>query len=219
MSSTQANPFGSEKNAFTKYQELLRSYKYFQDNFNELIEYMIKINEPAFALKLFSPSNKALLFETNDKIIRHFVNYLSSAFSLIDHSRKYISRYDTTSLYIKYMEKKKIHFNANVCVLIKDLRQYSLHYEIPIASQNLSFNNNSSPLRNETILDVSDLLKSNYEWKSGSKEYFENNSLISVHILAYEYFRLVKEFYLWFFNEIKEYHKKDFRNIDGYIEE
>src|SRR5438552_4197577 len=69
------------------------SYHIFMGNYEELKRALEAYHNPAFALPLWSVSNRPRLDQFQTSVVRMLQNYVASAKSLVDHTRKFVREY------------------------------------------------------------------------------------------------------------------------------
>ncbi|QHJ97777.1 hypothetical protein QM004_11820 [Bacillus subtilis] len=186
--------------------EALHVSKYvFEKNHEELFQ----------AIKLFLTDNYKIM-NTQEKGLNPFLyeisrllhNYLSSAKTLIDHTRKiYQEEYENTPFSKVYQNKIKETFTESpLAKFIQDLRNYSLHRNIPISGASIDFLNKEGK---EVFLVKKNLLDWN-GWTNKSKKYIETckDDIDMIHLIN-DYTKKVKEFQEWFVIKQKEIHKEE----------
>ncbi len=138
------------------------------------------------------------------EFLRFLHNYLASVKSLIDHTRNFSKHLNNSQFkreYKKEIKKRKIKEKGE---FLRDLRNYTLHYQLPIAQATLFFKNGNSPMQKKITLDKQDLLRWN-GWKSHSKKYIEKHEReIDLKVAISEYHELITEFYKWMYRRVKE---------------
>jgi len=111
------------------------SYGIFMGNYDELKRALEAYHNPDFALTLWSVSNRPKLDLFQTSIVRMLQNYVASAKSLVDHTRKFVRTYYTGTDFEKnYKEKVAQIFHNPFCAFIMDLRDYILHNGLPQTS-------------------------------------------------------------------------------------
>ena len=149
-------------------------------------------------------------------MVRLVHNYLAAAKTLIDVTRKLINDwYRKTDFIIEYKEQIKARFTDNkLAGFIEDLRNYALHYSLPITSLRITFNND--PLPNEQTERVTFYFEKAtlQQWKNWSKgkEYLRiANDEIVIEEFVDKYYQEVLSFHGWMHKRLEEKHKDDLR--------
>ncbi|CAF1916711.1 hypothetical protein [Bacillus subtilis] len=196
-----------------KKMQALRASKYvFEKNHDELFR---AIN---LAMTDYEMVKKSLNIKKGEKGFNSFLyeigrllhNYLSSAKTLIDHTRKlYQDEYKKLTFAVEYEKKINEAFTESpLARFIQDLRNYSLHREIPISGVAYSVLSDDKGLK-EVYLEKKSLLEWD-GWTKKSKEYLKKcKNNIDIKQLIIEYTKLIKEFQEWFLKKHKDIHRKD----------
>ena len=187
----------------------LRSIKIFSRNFSELASLIDKIENPDFYYKSI---NNKILDDHHSEIARLLFNYLSSAQSLVDHTRSYFKKWHGNDAVGKrYQTVIKDTFPDNpTSNMVKDLRNYMLHRGIPSSTIHESFNfeDNLPPVITITFKVIT--LKEWRKWTKGSKEYMRKQGhYVELRKLVKEYHNLVHSFYMWVDDILNESYKEE----------
>src|SRR6267143_1847756 len=114
------------------------SYRIFMGNYEELKNALEAYHNPDFALPLWSVTNRPQLDLFQTSIVRMLQNYVASAKSLVDHTRKFVRTYYAGTDFEKnYDSKVDEVFHNLFCAFIMDLRDYILHNGLPLTSVSL----------------------------------------------------------------------------------
>lgn len=197
------------------------TYEIFQGNLQELLETTAKYSSVDNALEVFSNNEQSLLLLKD--VLRKLHKFLSSAKTLVDHTRIAVKRlYEGLSFKSEYQEKLKTSLSdSELQVFIQDLRNYTQHYQIPVVGMTLSFTvrNAGSPWDNTLNIDRDQILHG-YDWKPAARNYLSNQpGKIPIDKLATDYFQLVSAFYRWLGQRQTEIHQGDFDEINRRKEE
>lgn len=202
----------------------------FTKNYEELLTIIKKQIEPSYSIELMKYENRKECEKFQIKTIRLLHNYITSAISLVDHTRVFVREVysQNESFMIEYDDKIKETFANNpLSIFIKCFRQYIQHFQTPIIATVTNITDNEEDLETKIVISKKTLL--NFTgWKTLAKSYIdsiENNLDIESTIKQYD--TLVNGFYSWFENRQSEIHKKDFdemsqiniRMLDAQIEE
>jgi len=150
---------------------------------------------------------------------RLFHNYLSSIFSLIEHTRTFLNNLNNPQLRQEYYEKLE-NLKINECVkFLKDLRTYVQHCNLSIVSAEFTLKRKNNDIKNplehkqNLVIGKKELLKWG-GWSFKSKNYIdklENN--VDLDIITIEYQKLITEFYQWFYNIIGELYSDKIKEV------
>lgn len=189
----------------------------FQRNNEELVR-LLKLYETDYdmAMRISSIDNRKEFDTFLSEITRLLHNYLASAKTLIDHTRKlFQDEYKGTEFEAEYNAKINDTFtNSMVSKFIQDLRNYSLHRQLPIAGATISFsmatgNSQSIHMSKEGLMDWEN-------WTSKSKDYLkEQGERISLLQLISEYTKIVNEFQNWFKKRQYEIHNDSMKELEA----
>ena len=173
------------------------------------------------AIETFShPDRIPLLFDQNESqlILYHMVrlvhNYLASAKTLVDHTRTIISdRYRQTDFFVEYKEQVKARFANNLLVgFIEDLRNYALHYSLPITGLRLDVTTDpETKVQTErvTFYIEKKTLHQWSNWAKGREFLRQADKEIVIERLIDEYYQQVFSFHNWMHQRLEEIHAAD----------
>ncbi|MEC2307650.1 hypothetical protein [Bacillus atrophaeus] len=197
---------------YKKIQALHSSKYVFEKNHEDLFQ---TIN---LAMVDYEMVKKSLKIRNGEKGFNSFLyeigrllhNYLSSAKTLIDHTRKlFQDEYKKSTFAEEYEKKIKEAFTESpLARFIQDLRNYSLHREIPISGVSYDIASDDKGLK-EIYLVKKSLLEWD-GWTKKSKEYLKKcKKNIDLNQLIIEYTKQIKEFQEWFQKKQKDIHRED----------
>jgi hypothetical protein len=113
--------------------------------------------------------------EKSIMINKRFGNFTSSFSSFTDHSRKYLSKTfgKTSKEFIDFVSATTVQFENNFGYrfFCKGLRDYSIHYGMPLVSVSIEYENSEKIVT--LLFDRDDLLQ-NWHWKKLIKPELEN---------------------------------------------
>lgn len=207
-----------ELEIYKNLQALQASYRIFDGNFHELIKYLEHLKEPKEALAIYSYNNREKINILIDETSRLFHNFLTSAKSLVDHTRVIIQRlYSDEDEFSQEYELKKNADLANNTVqkFVQKLRNYIQHYTLPIPALNISFGDN---IDFSIKIDVKELKK----WKKwgDSESYLKTlGDSFSLVDLVNEYYVIIKKFYVWLSERQHNIHQQDLEHLRKMQEE
>lgn len=136
---------------------LARSYRVLLGNDHELLSLLERYEQPPAALELWDRNDEA--FEQFlDEVDRLLHNYLASATSLVDHTRRVRRKHgEAVGLEKTYDEKMREVFPEGVHSFVQDLRNYTLHRRLPVVRGHLGGESTTSVTASVNLLK-SDLL-------------------------------------------------------------
>ncbi|MGM3306813.1 hypothetical protein ACSQ6I_12740 [Anabaena sp. WFMT] len=191
---------------------LKASFRVFNGNFNELQEYLEHLKTPNEALVKYSYDKRENIEALIDESSRLFHNFLSSAKSLVDHTRVIVNRLYPADHEFNQEYQNKLQAdlaNHPVQKFIQNLRNYTQHYTLPIPDLQIAF---GEDMKFTMQIDTKELLK----WKKwgDSKPYLENlGDSFSLVDLANEYYQIIQDFYVWLTERQHNIHQQDLENL------
>jgi len=185
-------------------------------NRQELLK-MVGVYERNF-LSLWDVANRPKLAKFLRELKRLLHNYLSSIFSLIEHTRAFCEDLGNSkfeSAYRTELQKLK----TNKCVIfLPSLRTYAQHKELPFVVAKLSGTKqnikNDLVLKHSLVLRKEDLLRWD-SWDKDSRSYishFEDD--IELKTVVNEYHDLIWKFYKWIYAEVDRLYSKELKELD-----
>lgn len=184
----------------------------FSRNYEDLKNIIKEQTIPEKAEKLLSEErskSQDLQMET----LRALHNYLASAISLIDHTRNFVN--DVNSQNKTFLEEYKLkidsHFVKNeLAQFIVSFRQLLQHYKTPLIAMINDLTDDPRKLNTRIVISKVSL-KEFSGWRSLAKKYIEKiEDELNLLEVSKQYFDLVNEFYIWFYNKQKDNFKSEF---------
>lgn len=173
------------------------------------------------AIEMFSkPERIPLLFDQGESqvILNHMIrfvhNYLAAAKTLVDHTRTLINDwYKETAFLDAYQSQIKIRFaNNHLSGFIEDLRNYALHFNMPITGLRIEVRNNpETKVQTERVtffIEKKTLIQWS-NWAKGKKFLLEADKEIVIEKLVDEYFQQVLDFHRWMHQQLEEIHSAE----------
>lgn len=193
----------------------------FEENFQELLGALKSVEDPANAPLMFL-RNRSLLAELQREVARLLHNFVASVQSLIDHTR-----ISARSLYAdapphlaEYQGRIDSTFKEDpLSQFVRGLRQYSLHYRLPFIGWVMSF---SSPVQTASqafFLNTS-VLREFDGWPGPAKKFLADagDRIDLIDVLS-RYRDSVKDFYIWFEDDVRDLHSEAIQQVRRYEEE
>lgn len=202
----------SEMEIYRNLQALSASYRVFKGNYDALEDHLDHLNNPRESLFMYSSEQRENLERLIDETSRLFHNFLASAQSLVEHTRVIVNRlYSNQEFKKEYDEKRAQDLTNNpVRRFVQDLRNYTLHYSLPIPALHELF---AEDIEMSVRLDV-EILKQWDGWKEISRPYLETlGESFCIISLSNEYFFLIQNFYQWLTERQTQLHQSDFENL------
>ena len=193
------------------------SLNVFQMNAIELMEAAQRVNDPDQGLALMSQNNREAGIQAHREISRHVHNFVTSAYTLVDHTRAFMKKhYEGTALLTAYEEQVKVEFaTAPVAQFIKRLRNYMTHRGLPNSSMYLHINNDpttaepTQTMKSGVRYDTDELLEWD-GWTALDRTYLQQvGEHLPLHQFAQEYLTLVNQHHAWLDAALATYHKAD----------
>jgi len=191
------------------------NYFVFEKNYQSLKQPVEMMKDPKVFLEVWDMKNPINLEIVQYDVVRRFLNYLSSAMSLKEYTRILIaSWYKKTEFEKDYSNEIEKRFKGNDVVgFIEELRNFSLHYSLPISFPQFSVDMTSKALDHKFLIDKRSLL--NWSgWKTKARPYLDaQGDVIDMEDLVDEYFDIVSSFHNWLYDEISKIHEDDLKWI------
>ena len=184
-------------------------------NYHELSEI---ISEYEKGLSIWDVKNRTKLDGLMIEFSRLLQNYLSSIYSLIEHTRivcKDLNRINSSKEYSSKINALK---EENCVWFVPELRTYSQHIRLHLITSQLSIRKNEETGQNEIeqkiLLQKDEIIKWD-KWSKKANEYIGSKKEINLKLVLAEYQALINVFYDWFYKEVgnlyakelEEYHK------------
>lgn len=147
-------------------------------------------------------------------------NYLSSAKSLIDLTRKHYSNHYKDRGGIDYYDEKieENFVGSNLHGFIQQFRNYVIHYGTPPLSMSKNINClDNNKVTHQITLSKKDLLESGFEWNKTSKALFNSEKwgqFQDINVLFREYYLSLKNFQDWYESEQRKIFAKQHALIE-----
>lgn len=143
-------------------------------------------------------------------------NYLTSVYSLIQHTINLRKKLGNSELSKEYSERLKSLHRSGCVKFVINLRQYSQHFNLPFVSAQISLKRereeDSTTIKQQILLEKNELLKWK-SWGSASRKYISSRKEIDMKPILIEYQTLNKEFYRWYFLKIKTLYSKELQEF------
>jgi len=186
----------------------------------ELQKDLTLVADPTAALKLMSVEHREGGHQVHREVNRRFHNFLAAAKTLIDHTRVFMAdHYGMTDFHTQYQERIKRDFAADeLCRFMQDLRNYTLHYELPISIMNLKYTRGEG-IRTGVFIVTEDLRKWT-SWSPLSVNFLkQRQEEISPLDIVNEYSNKVEAFHLWLDTAMESFHSKNLMELEALQEE
>ncbi len=191
------------------------SLSIFDRNYQRLIQVQRFLSENPDAHQLMILRNRDQLMILLSDVIRLTHNFVASAMSLVDHTRRiYNSQYRDSNAIPEYDKTVEVLFATDpLSRFVQDLRRYCQHYKAPnIALETLIELPQSEP-RYTLYLQKADLLTFS-DWSAPAKKFLEPiEEKIDLIQVATEYREKVLAFHQWFGLKRREIHAEEIRRF------
>jgi hypothetical protein len=177
-------------------------------------------SDPTVGLQLMSEEYREAGRQVHREVNRRFHNFLAAAKTLIDHTRVFMSdHYDKTDLHARYLERVERDFAEDeLCRFMQDLRNYTLHYELPISTMNFQYSRDGGIKTGVYIIN-----KELQKWKNWSRlgaAYLQKQQKeISPLSTVNDYSEKIEPFHSWLDTTIHLYHSDDMAEFIALQEE
>lgn len=117
------------------------SFLIYEGNFQDVCAVLAYMGNFSNAVKVLAQGNEAQRERVDLDLRRKLFNCLSSAFALIDHTRKFIKGYSSNPDFVAEYQKRvdKNFAKSELHRFFQDYRNYVHHYAIPLLSHTLQF--------------------------------------------------------------------------------
>lgn len=198
------------------------SLNVFQMNAVELVEAAHRIKDPDQGMALMMEKNHEAGLQAHRELNRHVHNFVSSALTLVEHTRVFMRKHYTGTDLISTYEKRvaAIFLQSPVAQFVQGLRNYMLHRGLPNSSMSMKFTSNpgaangSSTAETGVHYETASLLDWK-DWKPVARAYLEKaGEQLDVHAFAQDYLTLVNQFHSWLDVTLAEHHRSDLQELD-----
>jgi hypothetical protein len=197
-----------------------RSIAMLETNAAELTEWLDAFADTRVQIVLWNEDNDGLLDMFLTDIARRLHNYVASVMSLVEHNRRTIREQyaEDDSLRKAYQGRVMESFGTGEVAFMQDLRDFTLHYELPPLSARFSMGRDQ-PTRSEILLDR-DRLRTFSGWSQKGKGFLAaGDGPIDLRAVVDTYMKTVRGFYQWFTAAVQDHHAADMAELNGLVEE
>jgi hypothetical protein len=186
----------------------------FSINAAELKRRMEYARSPQVAFKL--GGNQFLFDQYFLDMMRLLHNFVAASMTLIDHARQlYDNNYADHPSFREYNQEIKTRFATDpLCKFVQDLRNYTLHWEIPLIGSKISV----IPEKHmeHTMYLNRDQLMRWVKWTAPARIFLESSSQkIDLYAILSEYEMKIRAFYDWYYERLREVHEKDIMYVEA----
>ena len=198
-----------------KVWSLDQSFDIFHGNYLELKKQLDLHTNMPDALLMWDVKNKHVLIMSQKEASRLLHNYVASAMSLIEHTRKlYKELYEPDDIFPEYKDKIQSHFKSNnLASFVICLRVYCQHYKSAPIISTMSYSAEEPVLKARLKINKYELEKYS-GWKAHAKKFLrQQQDSIDLLKVVDDYYELVMDFRTWFTDNQKRIHAEDFEKL------
>ena len=193
---------------------LVVNYQVFKRNYKELEKLITAVQSPESFYRLWVQGKEREMQTVLQELTRLLHNFTASAKTLIDHTRALIfSWYHDHEFLTEYQDEINRRFKGNeLAVFIEDLRNYSLHYRLPLANAVFEYHQAShgqEPIMSQTIFFKKDALLQWSSWKKGRDFLSKCDDKIPILAIVQQYQEMVSDFHRWMHGRLSEIHSDE----------
>lgn len=194
------------------------SFLIYEGNFQDVCAVLAYMGNFSNAVKVLAQGNETQRQKVDLDLRRKLFNCLSSAFALIDHTRKFIKGYSSNPDFVAEYQKRvdKNFAKSELHRFFQDYRNYVHHYAIPLLTHTLQFGRDIG--ESYTCgMQKKDLLRWN-QWSKLAKSWIDkqpDNIPIEENIKAHH--QEIANFYTWFLSQILHIHGQDIEKANELI--
>jgi hypothetical protein len=148
-------------------------------------------------------------------VLRLLLNYVSSAGTLIDHTRNLLRPYRGQKFWVEYEARKDAVAAAPVSGFIGGLRNYMLHRKHPLLAGGFSASNSGQPTL-EVLLDSAEMLAWD-KCPANAKPYLLAHPLVRVLRAVEEHERTITGLYKWLLDEYHALHGSEVEDFNALV--
>jgi hypothetical protein len=200
----------------------LRSFtlNIFTMNSKELREALVLISNPTLGLELMKQENSEAGHQAHREVNRLFHNFLAGSKTLVDHTRALIDDfYKKTDIERSYRLYLESHIAKDeVCRFMHDLRNYTLHHELPLHKMYVTIKKDEG-LTTGVMIDV-EMLRQWDRWTRESHRYIlKQGKEIYPLVVIDQYSNKITNLHEWLNTELEKYHANDLAELKALQEE
>lgn len=204
--------------ALNRIRRMERSRKVLVVNGRELRKALEYMADPARSFHLWDVNRRGELQELQDEISRFLHNFLASAKTLVDHTRRVLEdAYKGTPLWADYTAEVMQHFAEGSPVFVQDLRNYTLHRNLAEQFARLTYTAEAEDFETGISLSRDDLLRWE-NWRAPARAWLEQQpESIDFLVPLTEYEEAVIALHSWVNKAIRAEHADDIARVEGLI--
>lgn len=174
--------------------------------------------DPRRSLPLWSVDRRAEFRQFLGDVDRLLHNFLASAKTLVDHSRRIMTEaYEGSPVMERYIDEAQRLFADGPPVFVQDLRNYFLHYDLARSMGRM--HQSADEFRAEVLLDRDRLLAWG-GWKATAKSWLESQPpQLDLRAQLDDYEARVRELYDWVGVTLREEHAAEVAHVELLVKE
>jgi hypothetical protein len=203
--------------AFTLWEGLRRTCAVHVRNTGDLTALLDQIaHDPLIAMELMQnvrpPDVADDVYATLDQRLH---NYVASAGSLVDHTRRVVKKYPGTHFAAEYETRRRAVATEPVVGFIRDLRNYAVHRALPFLGHKVSFSGGGSDITAEVLLGTPQLLAWD-GWKAPAKDYLHRaGDSVDLRAAVQAHAAAVEGLNRWILAQFQGLHRTDVHALNG----
>jgi hypothetical protein len=172
--------------------------------------------------QIWAVENRDRLESFQIEFTRRLHNYLSSVFSLLEHTYAFKNSLDNEKFNKRYSEQLEASDLSDKVTFLKDLRNYTQHYKLPFVTATLSYQatdieSGEGEIEQTLSLNQEPLLEWD-GWNSDSRAYLEElDDEIDIGAVAEDYQEAIIDFYDWFRECIEDIYSDEFEEREDMV--
>lgn len=197
------------------------SLNVFQMNAVDLMEAAHRVKDSDEGLALMMERNSEAGRQAHREINRHVHNFVSSALTLVEHTRVFMRKhYEGTEFFAAYERQVTATFaHSPVAQFVQGLRNYMLHRGLPNSSMYMTFrsdpiaSDSSGTMKTGVHFETASLLDWT-DWKPMARAYLETaGEQLELYEFSQEYLVLVLQFQGWLDTALTSHHLPDIQEL------
>jgi len=211
--------------AHSRWEGLKRTLDVHERNGRELEALLARVSDtPELGIEMFQNTKPPIVREQIEaEVDQRLHNYVASAATLVDHTRRMLANYEGTRFHETYEARRTTISDSPVAKFIKDLRNYSLHRELPFVANTVNIGRTTEgtlgDVRAEIELSCSLLLTWD-GWTSGSRDFIrKSGDTIRLRHVLVQRIALVRDLYEWIRNQYHGLHRFEIGMFNELVDE
>lgn len=198
------------------------SLNVFHMNAVELMEAVQRVKNPDQGIAWMMEKNREAGLQAHRELSRHVHNFVSSALTLVEHTRVFMRKhYADTDLLETYEKQVTATFaQSPVAQFVQGLRNYMLHRGLPNSSMFMTFTANPG------VTDGSGTMETGVRyatatlldwdgWKPAARAYLQQvGEYLYLHEFTQNYLTLINQFHSWLDTALAVRHQLDIQEFD-----